>query len=143
MTAIELLMKDHRKVDDLFAQIESGAGDPEMIFDQIYSELSLHADVEESLFYPELEQRAETADTVQHSYKEHQEVRTMLDELAAGNPGSAEWLAQLNELKQSVQHHVREEENELFPKAQRTLGDERLRELGRKIEQTKQEQRVA
>lgn len=143
MTAIELLTKDHRKVDDLFAQIEDGAGDPTAIFDQLYRELSLHANIEEALFYPELEQESETSDKVQHAYKEHQEVRTMLEELAAGNPGSEGWLTKLAELKESVQHHVNEEESDLFPKAQQTLGDERLREIGRKIEQVKQAKQAA
>jgi hemerythrin superfamily protein len=143
MTAIELLKKDHRKVDNLFAQIEDGLGDPAAIFDQIYRELSLHADVEETLFYPELETESETSDKVQHSYKEHREVRTLLEELAAGNPGSEVWLTQLNELKESVEHHVEEEESELFPKAEEVLGDARLREIGRKIEQVKQAKQAA
>ena len=143
MTAIELLKKDHRKVDDLFAEIENGAGDPTTIFNQIYRELSLHAELEETVFYPELEQRGETSDKVRHSYKEHQEVRTLLEQLAAGNPGSEVWLTQLDQLKESVQHHVEEEENELFPKAQQVLGDNRLTEIGQRIEQARQTRQAA
>ena len=143
MTAIQLLKADHRKVDDLFAEIENGVGEPKAIFDQIYRELSLHADVEETLFYPELETKSETSEKVQHSYKEHQEVRDLLEELAAGNPGSEVWLTKLNELKESVKHHVEEEETELFPKAEQTLGDARLREIGRKIEKAKTDKQAA
>ena len=137
MTAIDILKKDHRKVDDLFTQIESDGSDKKQIFGQIYNELTLHSQAEETFFYPELELSSETSGDVQHSYKEHQQVKDMLEELASSDPNAAVWMTKLNELKESVQHHVDEEENELFPKSERVLGQQKLDEIGRKIEQLK------
>lgn len=139
MTAIELLTKDHRKVDALFEQIESNKGYAEEIFSQIHHELSLHAQIEEQLFYPELELSSKTADKVQHSYQEHREVKNLLSELASGNPDDAAWMSKLRQLKENVQHHVKEEEGELFPKAKDVLGEGRLEEIGLRIEQMKKQ----
>jgi hemerythrin superfamily protein len=137
MTAIDILKKDHRKVDDLFTQIESEGSDRKQIFGQIYNELTMHSQAEETFFYPELELSSETSGDVQHSYKEHQQVKDMLEELAASDPNAAVWMTKLNELKESVLHHVEEEEGELFPKSEQVLGQAKLEEIGRKIEQLK------
>jgi len=137
MTAIDILKKDHRKVDDLFTQIESDGADRKEIFGQIYNELTLHSQAEETFFYPELELSSETSGDVQHSYKEHQQVKDMLEDLASSDPNAAVWMTRLNELKESVQHHVQEEEDELFPKSEQVLGQQKLDEIGRKIEQLK------
>jgi hemerythrin superfamily protein len=138
MNAITVLTKDHRKVDELFAQIENGAGDKAQLFKQLHMELNLHAEAEEQLFYPKLELEGDTSSQVQHSYKEHQEVKNLLAELSAMSPDEQAWTSKLLQLKQSVQHHVEEEENELFPQAQTILGDEQLFEIGSKIESMKQ-----
>jgi hemerythrin superfamily protein len=143
MTAIELLTKDHRKVDELFAKIQNGEGDPTAVFQKIYRELNLHAEIEESLFYPELEAKSETSDKVRHSYREHKEVKNLLEELAAASPGSEGWLDKIQQLQESVEHHVDEEENELFPKAKEVLGEQRLTEIGRKIEAHKRDVQAA
>ena len=102
MTAIDILKKDHRKVDDLFTQIESDGSDKKQIFGQIYNELTLHSQAEETFFYPELELSSETSGDVQHSYKEHQQVKDMLEDLASSDPNAAVWMTRLNELKESV-----------------------------------------
>jgi hemerythrin superfamily protein len=137
MTAIDILTKDHRKVDDLFTQIESDGSDRKQIFGQIYNELTLHSQAEETFFYPELELSSETSGDVEHSYKEHQQVKNLLEELAASDPNDVVWMTKLKELKESVQHHVEEEEGELFPKSKEVLGEQKLAEIGRKIEQLK------
>lgn len=133
MMAIELLTKDHRKVDELFTQIEGGSADKQAIFQKIYKELTLHSEAEETFFYPELELSAETSGEVSHSYKEHQEVKDLLAELKDGDMTGASWMSRLMELKESVMHHVKEEEGTLFPKARAVLGDRKLAEIGKKI----------
>jgi len=143
MTAIDILKKDHRKVDDLFTQIESEGSNKKEIFGQIYSELTLHAQAEETFFYPELELSSETSGDVEHSYKEHQQVKDTLAELAGSSPNDTVWMTKLNELKESVQHHVEEEENDLFPKAEDVLGQTKLEEIGRRIEQLKKKSKDA
>jgi hemerythrin superfamily protein len=140
MNAIELLTKDHRKVDELFAQIEAGKGDKMSVFNQLDKELSLHAQAEETFFYPELELSSETSGEVRHSYREHQEVKGMLAELRAGDPSGAEWMSTLLQLKESVQHHVKEEEGELFPKSREVLGQGKLADIGTKIQALKDSQ---
>ena len=138
MNAIEILTKDHRKVDELFAQIEGGQGNTADLFKQLYMELNLHAEAEEQLFYPKLELKGETSSQVGHSYKEHQEVKNLLSELSTMNQTEQAWTSKLLQLKQSVQHHVQEEENELFPKAQQILGADQLSTIGENIKAMKQ-----
>lgn len=143
MNAIELLTQDHRKVDELFEQMESGEGEKADIFNKIYQELSLHAEAEETFFYPELELSQETSGEVRHSYHEHQEIKDLLAELAARDTNDDAWMIRFEELKKSVQHHVKEEEGELFPDAQQVLGESKLEDIGSKIEDLKKKHKVS
>jgi len=136
MTAIDILTKDHRKVAALFDEIER-ADDRGSIFRQIFDELTVHSEAEETFFYPELELSSETSGEVAHSYHEHKEVKELLADLAARDPNDAEFMSVMKELRQNVEHHVQEEEGELFPKAVEVLGEAKLADIGTKIQALK------
>lgn len=131
MDPFELLKADHRKVEQLFSQLESASGKQKLqVFDQIRTELELHTHIEEKIFYPALEEPEETHDLALEAYEEHAVVKNLLKELGRAKSASDEWEAQAKVLQENVEHHVEEEENELFEKAESALGEEELEELG-------------
>ncbi|HEY6661019.1 MAG TPA: hemerythrin domain-containing protein [Pyrinomonadaceae bacterium] len=138
MTAFELLKADHRKVEELFTQLESASGARKLsVFNQIKTELELHTQLEEKIFYPALEEPEETHDLTLEAYEEHAMVKKLLGELSRARTANDEWEAKAKVLQENVEHHVEEEENELFPKADQALSDEELDELGRRMEAEK------
>jgi hypothetical protein len=138
MDAFELLKADHRKVEDLFSQLESASGKQKLqVFQQIKSELELHTQLEEKIFYPALEDPEETHDLTLEAYEEHAVVKQLLKELGRAKTVTDEWEAQAKVLKENVEHHVEEEENELFEKAESALGEVEIQALGEQMEAEK------
>jgi iron-sulfur cluster repair protein YtfE (RIC family) len=134
MEAFELLKADHRKVADLFQQLESASGKAKLdVFNQIRTELELHTQIEEKIFYPAVEKPEETHDLTLEAYEEHNVVKKLLQELSRARTPNEEWEAKAKVLQENVEHHVEEEENELFPKAEEALGDEELQMLGERM----------
>ena len=145
MDAFELLMNDHRRVSEIFDRMESGDSSLRReLFPRLKQELDVHAHVEETILYPALKERAETRDLATHAYSEHNEVKRMLDELQAGLAGADDgaWGTKLSKLRQSVEHHVREEEGEMFTRARAALDDEQIAQLGRRMTEAKQQQQA-
>jgi hypothetical protein len=143
MDAFELLKNDHEKVSQLFKQIESATGDSKRaLFTRLKTELDLHAHVEETIFYPALENKEPARDITLEAYEEHQVVKNLLAELATGSTDE-EWDAKLTVLKENVEHHVEEEEGEMFSKARDVLSDEQIEAFGTEMEAEKARQRGA
>lgn len=131
MDAFNLLKADHRKVEDLFSQLEAARGQARLrVFDQIKTELDLHAHIEEKIFYPALEKPRQTHELTLEAYEEHAVVKKLLRELSRAKTANEEWQAQAKVLQENVEHHVEEEENELFKKAAKVLSQEEIDELG-------------
>ena len=138
MDAFNLLKADHRKVEQLFAQLESASGKQKLqVFEQIRTELELHTHIEEKIFYPALEEPEETHELTLEAYEEHDVVKKLLKELGRAKTATEEWEAQAKVLQENVEHHVEEEENELFPKAESALGKEEIVALGEQMEAEK------
>ncbi|HKP11743.1 MAG TPA: hemerythrin domain-containing protein [Blastocatellia bacterium] len=143
MNIIEMLKQDHQEAAAMMDRIESaGEGDPSVMttFNQLKEALTLHTQIEEKIFYPALRNNDETEDQIEESFEEHQEVKDMLAEMSGLQGGNDEFMSMMSDLRESVEHHVEEEENELFPKAQQILGDSRLQEMGQQMMQMKQGQ---
>ena len=141
MNIIEMLKQDHQEAAAMMDRIESaGEGDPSVMttFTQLKEALTLHTQIEEKVFYPALRNNDETEDQIEESFEEHQEVKDMLAEMSGLQAGNDEFMSMMGDLRESVEHHVEEEENELFPKAQQILGDSRLQEMGEQMMQMKQ-----
>jgi hemerythrin superfamily protein len=135
MDAIVLLKDDHKTVAGLFRQFEK-AGDnahatKQKIVDQIIEELTVHAYIEETLFYPAA--RAAVPDTSEHvleSVEEHHVVVWMMSELLGLDPTDERYDAKVTVLIENVRHHVEEEEQEWFPQVRKGMGRKELGELG-------------
>lgn len=134
MDAFNLLKEDHRKVEGLFEQLESSRGAAKLrVFEQIKMELDLHTHIEEKIFYPALEKPRATHELTLEAYEEHDVVKKLLREMSKAKSATEEWEAQAKVLQENVEHHVEEEENELFPKAQSALSEEEIEELGEEL----------
>ena len=139
------LKKDHRKVADLMEQVVASpaASEREQLFQQIKMELTLHADSEEKTFYQAVldATRAKSVEEkMEHADHEHDEIREFLDKLSGLSADSSEWLIHFGELKHSVEHHVEEEEGEIFEKAKKYLSDTQAKDLAKEMDALKKQQ---
>ena len=143
MDAIELLKTDHRKVEKLFDGLMKSKGDVSL-FRELDMELTVHSEIEEKIFYPAAKDVAPTRDLVLESIEEHKQIKMVLSDLEQADKSTDEWRAGLKVLMEDVQHHVKEEEDELFPKVKsKVLSKEQLEDLGRRMEAMKQERLAA
>ncbi|HXD34929.1 MAG TPA: hemerythrin domain-containing protein [Pyrinomonadaceae bacterium] len=134
MDAFELLKADHKKVAELFDLLETASGKKKLdVLKRIKSELEVHTHVEETIFYPALEKPEETHDLTLEAYEEHNVIKTLLAELSGARSATDEWQAKAKVLRENVEHHVDEEENELFGKADDALSDEEIELLGERM----------
>src|ERR1700704_3117401 len=134
MDAFELLKADHKKVAELFDLLETASGKRKLdVFKRIKSELEVHTHIEETIFYPALEEPKETHNLTLEAYEEHKVVKTLLVELSGARSATDEWQAKAKVLRENVEHHVDEEENELFDKADDALSDEEIESLGEQM----------
>jgi hypothetical protein len=141
MNPFQLLKNDHQIVSGLFDQIESASGGAKkQLFTRLKSELDVHALIEEKIFYPALENKKESREITLEAYEEHKVVKDLLSELANGSAADEEWDAKLKVLRENVDHHVEEEEGELFDKANDVLSDDALDRLGDEMEAEKARQ---
>jgi hemerythrin superfamily protein len=138
MNALEILKQDHQKVKELFQEATRGEQNTRKdLFDKIDTELEIHAHIEETVFYPALEEHEELKDMVAEAFEEHQEVKTLLEEIEELGSESHDFGAKLQELMESVEHHVVEEEGEMFPKVREVFDERELEELGNQLNAAK------
>jgi hemerythrin superfamily protein len=141
--AIELLKQDHDEVEAMFKEYEDlkDGGRPsekEDLAQRICDALTVHATIEEEIFYPTVRrERGETGDLVDEARVEHQSLKDIIGRLQAAPPSDPLYDAGVKVLSEYVKHHVREEENELFPKVRRLDLD--LDALGGKLKARKDE----
>ena len=111
--AIELLKADHRTVEDLFEKFESGKGSAskQKIADQICKELTVHAQIEEEIFYPACERAGVEQEDLDEALVEHQSAKELIAQIEDGSPKADDlWEAKVKVLKEQIEHHVEEEE---------------------------------
>ncbi|MEU4353293.1 hemerythrin domain-containing protein [Streptomyces virginiae] len=142
MDAIVLLRDDHKTVEKLFKQFEK-TGDEDTderrrIADQVVEELTVHAWIEEQIFYPAAREAApDTTDHILESIEEHHAVVWMLSELKGMDAADERFKAKMSVLMENVRHHVEEEEKDWFPDVRKAMGRNRLTELGERMEAEK------
>src|SRR3954462_2777852 len=112
--AIALLKQDHRTVEDLFAKFEKASGDgrKQKLAEEICLELSVHAQIEEEIFYPACEGKVDE-DLLKESYVEHDGAKVLIAEIVKGGPGDEFYDAKVKVLSEEIEHHVEEEEKRL------------------------------
>jgi hemerythrin superfamily protein len=145
MDAITLLKQDHREVEALFKRFEA-AGDGALklkrkLVDQIIAALSKHASIEEAILYPAaraaLEETSDGEDMVLEALEEHHVVKWTLEELITLAPDAERFEAKATVLMESVRHHVKEEEQDLFPKLRKVMSRDELIAIGDAMAQAK------
>jgi iron-sulfur cluster repair protein YtfE (RIC family) len=146
MDAFELLKKDHEKVAGIFEKLEPtterGVKTREELFTQLKQELDVHAHIEETILYPVLKEKDETEDITLEAYEEHNVVKQLLAELEALPKDDETWGAKLKVLQENVEHHVEEEEGEMFKDARKVLSQQQIDELGARLEAAKQQNKA-
>jgi hemerythrin superfamily protein len=143
MNAFQLLKEDHQKVSGLFQQIEPTTERAEKtrteLFAKLREELDIHAQIEEKVFYPAIKQAAETREIVLEGFEEHHVIKMLLKELEAVPVDTEQWSAKFKVLQENVEHHVEEEEGEMFQKARQVLSEDDIDSLGEQMQQLKQQ----
>lgn len=111
--ATHILAADHREVEKLFAAFEKAGSDDRKaaLAEQICTELKIHAQIEEEIFYPALKGKIEE-DLLNEAYVEHDGAKLLINDLVASNPGDDFFDAKVTVLKEEIAHHVREEEKQ-------------------------------
>ena len=139
MNALDILKQDHQKVKGLFQEMrkDSDRGRQKELLDKIDTELEIHTHIEETVFYPAVDEHEEFKDMIAEALEEHQEVKSLLDELEELGADDHDFGSKLQQLMEAVEHHVEEEEGEMFPKIQEVFGEDELEELGRDLEMAK------
>jgi general stress protein YciG len=137
--AVEMLKTDHQRVHSLFEDYETAGGEDKIaIADKIMKELEIHTAIEEEIFYPAFMEKAgkQGQNMVTEALEEHQSVKTALKELKGMEPDDEAFESTFIDMIHDVEHHVGEEEGEMFPLAEEVLGDG-LEELGAEMHKRK------
>jgi hemerythrin superfamily protein len=139
--AIALLKEDHRTVEELFEQYEKASGDgrKEKLAKQICVELTVHAMIEEEIFYPACDGKIEE-DLLEEAYVEHDAAKILISQIQSGEPSDDFYDAKVKVLQEEIEHHVEEEEKRLegmFAQARKAGID--MDELGQQLQARKEE----
>jgi hemerythrin-like domain-containing protein len=129
MKATDLLAQHHKKAKTLFKKLENGRGDASALLVELANDLAAHMAIEHELFYPAVMQVDETM--VEESFEEHALGEIALKRLLATDPGEEGFRAKVTAVKELIEHHADEEEEELFPKVEKAMDDDLLKQLGK------------
>jgi len=145
MNIFDLLKQDHEKVRYLFDRIEkSGKKDLsalQKLFSQIEDELAVHMEGEERFFYTALERNEEAREKVLEAFEEHQVAKTLLGTFTSLAVDDQRWKAKMSVLHENVEHHMQEEEREMFKMARKVLDKNQVQEIAVQFQQHKREGR--
>jgi hemerythrin superfamily protein len=137
--AIQLLKADHREVEKLFSQFEKARGDERkmQIARQVCMELRVHTQIEEEIFYPASRDFLKDDEIVNEAIVEHQAAKDLIDEIEGMEATDEMFEAKVTVLQEQIEHHVEEEEKELFPQLQKSDMD--LKGIGEQLAMRKGE----
>jgi hypothetical protein len=138
MNAITMLTDDHKKMRKLLSELESTTERGLKVRAELYStikgELTVHEIIEEEIFYPELKAHPKAKDIVLEGYEEHHVVDMVMRELEDTPVDDEKWGAKAKVMQENVEHHMEEEEGEMFKQARSVFDDDELEALGRRME---------
>ncbi len=141
MDALQLLKEDHDKMKKLLGEGESTTERAEKtradLLRRIVEELTVHERIEEEIFYPALKEHPKAKEVVLEGYEEHHVADVLLDELLDMPEDTDEWHAKVKVLQENIEHHIEEEEGEMFKAARKVLDREELEQLGERMEAVK------
>jgi iron-sulfur cluster repair protein YtfE (RIC family) len=142
MDALKLLKHDHDEVKKMLADLEDTTERAEKTRTEglatLKHELEIHETIEEEIFYPALKEHPKTKDLALEGYEEHHVVDTIMGELEGVEPSDETWMAKFSVMKENLEHHISEEEDEMFPKVEQVFDDEELEDLGNRMLERKE-----
>ena len=134
MDAMNLLKEDHQKVKKMLAELEStterGVKTREELFTKVKQELVVHEAIEEEIFYPALKEHPKTKEIALEGYEEHHVVDTVMAEIEGVAYDDEKWGAKFKVMKENLEHHIEEEEGEMFKQARQVFDQDELTQLG-------------
>jgi hemerythrin superfamily protein len=135
--ALALLRSDHQLVQGLFEQFEKARGDERKgdLAERICRELTVHAQIEEEILYPAAREALREEDLLDEAEVEHASAKDLIAQIEASRPGAELFDAKVTVLGEYIKHHVKEEQNEMFPKLRKTKLD--LKTLGERLQARK------
>ena len=142
MDALRLLKEDHELVKRILKDGEETTERAEKtrteLFGRLKSELEIHERIEEEVLYPALRDHPKSKELALEGYEEHHVVDTILGELEQTPVTDDQWAAKFKVAKENLEHHIEDEEGEMFDKARQIFSDEELEEMGARMEEIKQ-----
>jgi hypothetical protein len=143
MDAMSLLKEDHQKVKKLLAELEStterGVKTREELFTKVRQELVVHEAIEEEIFYPALKEHPKTKEIALEGYEEHHVVDTVIAEIEGVAYDDEKWGAKFSVMKENLEHHIEEEESEMFKQARQVFDQDELTQLGESMKARKED----
>ena len=137
MNALSLLMDDHKRVKKMLAEGEETTERAEKtraeIFARLKEEMLIHERIEEEIFYPALKQHPKAKEIVLEGFEEHHVVDEIMGELEATDVTDEQWGAKFKVMKENIEHHIEEEEGEMFKQARSVFADDELEALGARM----------
>lgn len=141
MDALSLLKEDHDRVkkmlSDLDSTTERGIKTRKEGFAKLVNELEIHETIEEEIFYPALKEHSESREIVLEGYEEHNAVDMVIAEIKETPFDDETWGAKFTVMKENIEHHIEEEEGDMFKQARDVLDEEKLEELGKRMAERK------
>ena len=141
MDAITMLKTDHDKVKRLLSDLETtterGVKTRAELFATIKGELTIHETIEEEIFYPALKSHPKAKDIVLEGYQEHHVVDLLMGELESMDVSDERWGAKATVMKENIEHHIEEEEGDMFKKARQVFDRGELEDLGERMAERK------
>jgi hypothetical protein len=141
MDALSLLKTDHDRVKKMLAEGEQTTERAEktrqQVFDTLKAEMMLHERIEEEIFYPALKEHPKAKDIVLEGYEEHHVVDDIMGELEATDVTDETWAAKFKVMKENIEHHIEEEEGEMFKQARQVFETDELEQLGARMAELK------
>lgn len=138
--ATDMLRNDHKAVEKLLDRLVEQKGDPLKTLAEIEREIKVHSHIEEAIFYPAYREAVgddEAAELVEESLEEHHLVDVIIHDMKGLKADSAEFKGKASVLKEAIMHHATEEEDDMFPKAEKVMEDEQLEDLASRMEKSR------
>ncbi len=137
MNAITMLLEDHRALKKLLRELdtttERGVKTREELFGKIKSELTVHETIEEEIFYPALKEHPKAKEIVLEGYEEHNVVDMVIADMETVPFDDESWGAKATVMIENIEHHIEEEEGDMFKKARQVFDEAELEELGERM----------
>ena len=143
MNGLELLKADHRRVEKLLESLDGTSEDDverrRELFRELTDEMQAHEIIEEEILYPALKDHPKAREVVLEGYEEHHVVDTIMSELDDVPFDDETWAAKFSVMKENIEHHIEEEEEDMFEQATDIFDDEELETLGKRMAERKKE----